>query len=94
MQKVEWQNSNKKRWLSILKPGQQSFRYTEGDVRNKEAHARQELLFLFSPFVSLANPTLSNSFARVQRATMDNFTTRLLWNMWAEIWLEETSLCF
>lgn len=46
------------------------------------------------PFISLANPTLSNRSARVQRARMDNFTTRLLWNMWAEIWLEETSLCF
>lgn len=46
------------------------------------------------PFISLTDPTLSNSFAGVQHTTMDHFTPRLLWNTWAEISLEALRLCF
>lgn len=53
-------------------------------------------LFSFSPLLSLKkkNPILSNSIAVGQHARKDYFTTLLPRNMWAEIWLEETSLCF
>lgn len=64
-----------------------------GICRKGGANPAGNALSVF-PFISLTDPTLSNSFARVQRTTMDHFTTRLLRNMWAGISLEATHLCF